>query len=390
MDILHCDLDAFYASVEQRDNPSLQGKPVIIGALPGNRGVVATCSYEARKYGVHSAMPISEAYRLCPEAIFIKPDLSKYLAVSRQVFSILESFTPLIEKISVDEAFLDVSGCHNLFGCSQEIALEIKKQVWEKIGIKISIGIASNKFLAKLASSLSKPDGLLMFTPDMVQNLLPSLPVQKIWGIGPKTVKNLNNIGIYTISDLLQTEKNILNKILGSNTDFILQLAQGKDSRPIIPYTTIKSIGHEITFPRDINDIDQIKNNILNLSGQVGLRLRRANLRANTVTLKVRLSDFTTLSRSQTLDEAFNSNQIIFETALYLLGKMPLADKKVRLIGINCSNFSNQNLEQLSLFSYKTKALDQIIDQLKIQFPYTKITPASLLKYDIKNNLPDE
>lgn len=380
MDILHCDLDAFYASVEQRDNPSLQGKPVIIGALPGNRGVVATCSYEARKYGVRSAMPISEAYRLCPTGIFIRPDMKKYAGVSRQVFSILASFTPLIEKLSIDEAFLDVSGCHHLFGSSYNIALKIKQEVWEKVGIKISIGIAPNKFLAKLASDLSKPDGLLMFTPDMVQNLLPSLPVQKIWGIGPKTAQNLNNIGIYTIRDLLKTEKTILNKILGSSTDFILQLARGEDSRPVEPYQETKSISQEITLPADTGNIEEISKILLKLSIELGERLRKEKLQAQTITLKLRLSDFTTLSKSQTLEYPVDKNLVIFEIASSLMKKIDTKGKKIRLIGIKSSNLSSSIIEQPSLFDFKSDNLDKTLDELKTRFPAAKIMPASLLK----------
>ncbi len=331
MDILHCDLDAFYASVEQHEHPALIGKPVIVGGQPGSRGVVSTCSYEAREYGVRSAMPANQAYRLCPQAVFLPPDISKYIQASQQVFAILHRYSPLIEPLSIDEAFLDVSGCHRLFGSSVQIAKKIKKDILEETGLLISVGIAANKFLAKLATNLSKPNGLLEFGNEQIKEILPSLPVTSIWGIGIKTAQRLKQAGIYTISDLLSFPYGKLKLILGSNTDFYVQLCHGQDYRPVLSRSEQKSIGNEITFPQDLNDPKEIEQLLLELSCQVAYRIRHSSLIAHTVMIKMRTPDFKTFTRSQTLQQGVDADLTIYDIALNLYHKSGLAGKYLRL-----------------------------------------------------------
>jgi len=379
MDILHCDLDAFYASVEQRDNPELMGKPVIIGGLPGTRGVVSTCSYEAREYGVHSAMPANQAAHLCPQAVFIIPEIKKYIEVSQQVFSIMARYSPLIEPLSIDEAFLDVSGCHNLFGSSIEIAQMIKKGVSAEAGLNISVGIAANKFLAKLATNLSKPDGLLVFGDEQIKELLPALPIADIWGIGKKTAARLNKAGIYTAGDLTQYPYKKLTKMLGSNTSFYIDLCRGIDTRPVLSGSERKSIGNEITFDHDLSDEEEIEQILLELSCQVGYRLRMADVLAHTVSIKLRTPGFQTISRSQTLSEGVDTDSLIHEIAVALYRKSGLAGKSLRLTGVSCSKLISTDMQQPSLFMEGSNAMDKIIDELNGKFGSQTIKRASLL-----------
>ena len=380
MNILHCDLDAFYAAVEQRDNPHLQGKPVIIGGRSESRGVVATCSYEARKYGVHSAMPVSQAYRLCPHGTFLPPDIKKYHSVSRQVFEIFTDYTPTIEPLSIDEAFLDISGCHKLFGSSQEVGILIRKRIKNEIGLNISIGIADNKFLAKLATNLCKPDGILLFDANMIQNTLPKLPVSSLWSVGSKTARCLNRAGIYTAGDLANISPEKLQRIVGSNASFLIALAQGHDQRPVCPRSDAKSMGNEITFPIDLSDPAEIDQVILELSSQVGFRLRQSELKACTVHLKLRTPDFTTVTRSRTLGNAIDADLVIYNIASDLYRQSGLTGKPLRLTGINCSNLIPCDLEQPALFEKSSDRLDNIIDELKNSFAGAKISRASLME----------
>ncbi len=379
MDILHCDLDAFYASVEQRDQPALRGKPVIVGGRPGSRGVVSTCSYEARKYGIYSAMPANQAYRLCPQAIFLPPDIPKYIKASQQVFAILHRYSPVIEPLSIDEAFLDVSGCHSLFGSSTQIAQLIKQDVWEETGLLISVGIAANKFLAKLATNLGKPNGLLELGEEQVREILPLLPVNEIWGIGSKTAQRLKQAGIATASDLLLYPRFKLEAILGSNTDFYIQLCRGQDSRPVLSRSEQKSIGNEITFPQDLDDQKEIEHLLLELSCQVAYRVRHASLIAHTVTIKMRTPDFQTLTRSQTLQQGVDADLTIYKIALNLYHKSGLAGECLRLLGLNCSKLNDRTIEQPALFVDENDTLDQIIDDMKSKFGIDTIKRGSLL-----------
>ncbi|MGR6835314.1 DNA polymerase IV [Syntrophomonas erecta] len=380
MDIIHCDLDAFYASVEQRDNPQLRGKPVIVGALPGQRGVVSTCSYEAREYGIHSAMPINQAYRLCPQAIFLPPRMEHYQKVSRQVFSIFEDFTPIWEALSIDEAFLDVSGCHRLFGSSRHIASLIRSRVLDETGLTISVGIGPNKFLAKLATNMAKPDGMMEFTSTMISTVLPGLPVTCLWGIGEKTAGRLRQLGIDTVGSLFFIPRSKLTDVFGSNTDFYLDLARGIDRRPVVSGTNIKSISNETTFGNDLADPSLIRSAIMELSHKVGLRLRREGLKARTIMLKLRTSDFKTLHRRQTMDSPTETDLEIFTTAYNMYDHSGLKKVPLRLVGVGLSGLTCEGLEQPALFNNTDGKIDHLLDNLQLRFEGAVITRAVRLK----------
>lgn len=369
MDIIHGDLDAFFASVEQRDYPELKGKPVIVGSPPDSRGVVSTCSYEARLFGIRSAMPSSQAYRLCPQAIFIPPDMKRYQQASRKVFHIFNEYTPDLEPLSIDEAFLDVSGCHRLFGSSLDIGMQIRSRVKEECGLNISIGIGPNKFLAKLATNLCKPDNIMEFTPQMVNKVLPGLSVSHLWGIGTVSARRLNQHGIYTFQDLREAPYELCANILGSNTDFILGMAWGMDSRPVAAHHDPKSIGSERTFATDINDPELIESMLRGLSEKVGLQLRRSSLKAQSLSLKLRTPSFETITRTTTITNAVDDNQSLFEMAWYLFNNSGLKGKALRLIGVSASRLIEAGWEQPSLFvSDATRSIDPVIDRINQRF----------------------
>ena len=301
--MLHVDLDAFYAGVEVLKDPSLKGKPVVVGG-GGPRGVVASASYEARAFGVRSAMPGVRAKRLCPDAIFLPADFEAYRIHSNRFREVLIAHTPLVEPISMDEAFLDVSGATSLFGSPTEIARKIRADVESEVGVTCSVGVASTKYVAKLASDLCKPDGMLVVPADGVRNFLEPLPVGRLWGVGEKTGDLLSRMAIRTIGDLRDTPEAILRRLLGDqNARHLSQLANGIDDRPVVPYEAPKSVSHEETFDRDLDDETDILRELLGLSGRVASRLRADGYHARTVTLKARLASFTTLSRSRTLPD---------------------------------------------------------------------------------------
>ena len=278
--IIHVDMDAFYASVEQRDNPELRGKPVVVGGKPKSRGVVATCSYEARKYGIRSAMPLSEAYRRCPHAVFLPVDFAKYRRVSQQLHKIFQDYTPLVEPLSLDEAFLDVTASLRLFGSAENIARELKKRIKDELNLTASIGLAPNKFLAKIASDIQKPDGFVVIDEDQIEAFLDPLPVERIWGVGPKTAEQLHELNVRTVRDLKKIDKPTLNRLFGQLGNQLYYLARGIDDRPVEPEREAKSIGREITFQQDLTDPEVLKTYLLDLSLDVGRRLRKAGLKA--------------------------------------------------------------------------------------------------------------
>jgi DNA polymerase IV len=334
--ILHVDLDAFFASVEQLDDPSLRGKPVIVGGL-GNRGVVSAASYEARTYGVHSAMPMARARRACPHATFLAPRFARYSECSEAVMAILLSASPLVEQLSVDEAFVDVAGSRRLFGSALEIAERLRARIHGEIGLTASVGVASTKFLAKLASELAKPDGLLVVPPGTERDFLAPLPVSRLWGVGPATLRRLDRMGLRTIGDVAEVPEDVLTAALGSSLGQHLRaLARNDDERAVVPERAAKSIGAEETFAVDLRTRADCERELLRLSDRVCTRLRRAQLGARTITLKVRFANFETKTRARTLSEATDISAVVLDTARELLEQFEPA-RGIRLLGISLS-----------------------------------------------------
>ncbi len=385
--IMHVDLDAFFASIEQRDRPELKGKPVIIGGRPNERGVVSTCSYEARRFGVRSAMPLVEAYRRCPQGIFLPGRMSKYQQASEQVHQIFRSFTPLVESISIDEAFLDLTGCERLFGPPDEIARKVKRTIVEQVQITASAGIAPNKFLAKIASELKKPDGLVWIRPGEVKQVLHPLPIGRLWGVGPKTAERLTELGIKTIGELAIYHAGLLCKALGkTQAEHLQALANGIDDRPVILGEEAKSMGHEHTFSVDVGELDEVEAVLLHLAEKVGRRLRQDGLSGRTVALKLRYHDFTTLTRHTTLKEATNLDKEIYQAARELLRKT-YNGQLVRLIGVSLQNLSHGSLHQISLLGddqeqIRRARLASAMDSIKTRFGEEIITYAKVKERD--------
>ena len=365
--ILHVDMDAFFAAVEQRDNPELVGRPVIVGAGPHERGVVAASSYEARKFGVHSAMPSRTAYKLCPHGIFVHPHMTKYSLASQQIMVILETFTPLIQPVSIDEAFLDVTGSLRLLGDAVTIARRIKAEIHARTNLTASVGVAPNKFLAKLGSDLNKPDGLTVITEANKVQILTPLPVAKIWGVGKVTEKQLQAIGLQTIGDLQRLPLADLRRHFGNLADHLHALAFGEDDREVVTEGESKSMGSEHTFDVDTADIAQIKKCLLEQCEDVGTHLRRANVAARTVQLKLRYADFTTLTRRRTLLQPTQDEMKLYEVAGQLLAAERIAGKRIRLIGVCGSNLVAPEI-QSDLFDRsgeKRTRLAKAVDDLR-------------------------
>jgi nucleotidyltransferase/DNA polymerase involved in DNA repair len=368
--VLHLDMDAFYASIEQRDHPEYRGKPVIVGAPPNQRGVVATCSYEARRFGVHSAMPSRTAGRLCTDGIYVHPRMDAYAAESRQIMEILRDFTPLVEPVSIDEAFLDVTEVQRLQGSGPEIARKIKERIRRERALTASIGVAPNKFLAKLGSDLQKPDGLTVIDDQNKLTILAPLPVGKIWGVGEVTRTLLEQNGIRTIGDVQKATLPFLRTLLGNQAESLQRLANGEDDRPLEMDLPAKSIGAEDTFLTDINDAAQIKEMLLSQAEEVARQLRRDAVAARTVTLKLRYEDFTTLTRQATLAGPTQDEVTLYERALELLLGEWNGERKIRLIGISASNLTTPAL-QLELFDQlpaKRQKAAEAVDAIRSRF----------------------
>jgi DNA polymerase-4 len=332
-------MDAFYASIEIRDNPSLAGLPVCVGGPSDERGVIAAASYIAREFGVHSAMPTAEARRLCPDMVLLPPDFDKYTAASREIMSIFRSYTPLVEPLSLDEAFLDVAGCERLFGDAIEIGRAIKKDILRRTGLVASVGVAPSKFLAKLASDLDKPDGFRVIEPEGVRDLLDPLPVSKIFGVGPRTALRLEAMGVRTVGDLARRDRAEVVKEFGATGVWIHDLAHGIDSRRVTARREEKSHGMERTFPADLTQRDELRRMLLSFCEEVAFGLRDKGLRGRTVTLKVRYGDFTTVTRTRTLDVPTNLGPRIYATARDLLDRVPIGP--VRLLGVQMSSLQD-------------------------------------------------
>jgi len=384
LSIIHLDLDAFFASVEQRDNPAYRGKPLIVGGISGgkgnsNRGVVCAASYEARKYGVHAGMPIWEALQKCHKGIFIPSQMNKYLEASKKFFQICSAYTPLIEPLSIDELFLDVSGCESLFGSSEIIGRKIKERVHQELGLKVSVGIAENKFLAKIATNLGKPDGFYIIPSKDIQKILYPLPVSSLWGIGKKTEELLKKSGIYLVEQLMPDS--ILENLLGKNGKKIKLLAQGIDENPVTPPSKAKSIGKETTFGTNITEKVVLVKELLKISQLLGYTARKKGYKGRT-------QDFTTFNRSKTLENPTNLDDIIFKTVAELLDKVRHKKGGVRLLGIKLSNLTSGNKrKQLKFLSKeedekgdKLEQLTRSLDKIREKFGTKAITRASLLK----------
>jgi DNA polymerase IV len=383
--VVHIDMDAFYAAVEQLDHPEYRGRPLIVGADPRGgrgRGVVSTASYEARPFGVHSAMPISQAYRLCPQAIFLPVRMARYHEISARIFAIFQRYTDVIEPLSIDEAFLDVTRSTRLFGSVEDIARRIKQDILRDEGLVASVGVAPNKFLAKLASDLSKPDGFLVLREAAAEGFLRDLPVSRLWRVGKHTTRQLEALGLHTIGQVAQCPPAQLSKRFGSLGMHIWQLAHGIDDRPVTPHRDPKSIGAETTFGADIDDAELLRRTLLELAEKVGQRLRSEGFMATKVTLKYRDADFVTLTRTQSLAEPTAVALDLYHTASQLLSQVPSARRKVRLLGIAASELTSLTQQQLSLFALtapKQLQAERAEDTIKARFGPRAITRAALL-----------
>jgi DNA polymerase-4 len=366
--IIHVDLDAFFASVEQMDNPQLKSRPVIVGGSIKRRGVVSTASYEARKFGVHSAQPIAQARKLCPQGVFLKVRMDRYREISRRILKILSSYTPKLEPMSIDEAFLDITGCENLFGKAEDIAREIKTRIKKEVGLSCSMGVAPNKFLAKMASDMKKPDGLVVIREDEKESFLANLPVGKIWGVGKVAERKLQQMGIYTIGELREPSFSRLEHTFGKLGGRLYTLCRGIDDSPVITNKEIKSISGETTFPHDISERKILEKTLYQLSANVAKRLGNEDLWARSIQLKVRFSDFTTITRSHTYEEATNLAEPIWQRAKELLDKrVNLSSRKVRLIGVAAFNLAGQ--KQTELFTqHKVEKLGRVVVKIERKF----------------------
>lgn len=371
--ILHIDMDAFYASVEERDCPQLKGHPVIVGGDPEGRGVVAAANYIAREFGVHSAMPAATARRLCPTAIFLRPRLDYYAEISRRIHAIFERYTPVVEPLSLDEAFLDVTASQRLFGDARTIGKRLKKDISEELMLVGSVGIAPNKFLAKLASDLEKPDGLVVIASDEVQSFLDPLPVRCLWGVGGVSGQRFERLGIYCIKQLRAQPIEVMKSEFGRVGERLWRLARGIDKRSVVPDRDSKSISRETTFSRDVDDLNVLRCWLLELTEQVARQLRRHRLRARCVHLKVRFADFRTLVRSQTLGDATTITQEIWRTAIHLLStRLPQPLPPVRLLGVGVSGIENSEFEQGQLFDEESRVnqtqVDAVMDAINERY----------------------
>ncbi|MBD3610185.1 MAG: DNA polymerase IV [Gammaproteobacteria bacterium] len=382
--IIHVDMDAFYASVEERDRPELKGRPVIIGAQPGSRGVVSTANYVARRYGVHSAMPISQAVKRCPDGIVLPGRMSVYSDVSRQIHAIFQRYTPLIEPLSLDEAFLDVSASRSLFGSAESIARQIIDEIREELHLPASAGVAHNKFLAKIASDLQKPNGLVVVDESRLEAFLHPLPVTRLWGVGKNAAVKLHGLGIYSVADILPLGEAELSRLLGKQGLHLWQLAHGHDPRPVVCEREVKSISNEITFEVDILDPETLLSALLQLTEKVAWRLRQQGLQGRTIQLKVRFSDFTTLTRAQTLAAKSDQTVVLWHTVEALFQhKLPTPMPPVRLIGMGISGFEDIKQSQTELFVEEDSSaslVDRLSDNIRNRFSGIKLQRARSLR----------
>jgi len=385
--IIHLDMDAFYASVEELDNPELKGKPVIVGGR-SMRGVVSAASYEARKYKIHSAMPIAQAKRLCPHGVFLPVRMKRYKEISNKVFSIFQKYTPLVEPLSLDEAFLDVTSSRKLFGTAEDIARQIRKQVFEEIGLTISAGVAASKLVAKIASDFNKPDGLTIVPAGSEAEFLAPLPIKRLWGVGKKTQETLGLLGVHTIGDIAGLSLDLLEQKFGKHGKHLHLSAFGLDERDVETEHETKSVGHEFTFDADLTEIKAIRRELLELSGMVAKRLRHYQLKGKTITLKVKYHDFRQVTRSSTINEHTADSKRIYQKVLQLLKKTDAGKQPARLLGISVSGLkvdggSNQQLLFPEMQTGKKREeINKALDAIQEKYGSTAILPGRLLKGD--------
>jgi DNA polymerase IV len=382
--ILHIDMDAFFALVEVRENPSLAGKQVIVG-YDGNRGVVLSATYEARKLGVHSAMPMSRALRLAPNAIVVEPDHEKYSEVSENVMAIFESITPMVQPLSVDEAFLDISGAQKLMGTPSQIGEVIRARVSDEQGITCSVGVASTMFVAKLATNFAKPDGLHVVPADKVIEFLHPLPIGALWGVGEKTAEQLSRLGLVNVSDIANTPVKTLARVVGqAAAEHLYELSWGRDPRTVTPNQAEKSIGAERTFESDIDDPEEILAQILDLSNKVAKRLRAANYFSRTITIKVRFADFTSVTRSKSLPSSTDLATDIYATSKSLFEAMHLQRARIRLVGVRATGLvpTSESSVQLEFSNRDSgwREAEEAMDQVSLKFGNSAVKPARLIK----------
>jgi DNA polymerase IV len=381
--ILHVDLDAFFASVEQRDRPELRGKPVIVGGDPSGRGVVSAASYEARRFGVHSAMSLREAVRRCPDGVFLPVDGRRYQQASREVMAILRRFTPQVEPISIDEAFLDVTGSRKLFGDGRAIALAIKAAIREDVDLPVSVGVATTKLVAKIASDLRKPDGLVVVKPGEEAAFLAPLPISRLWGVGEKTGVALADYGIRTIGDLAALSPDVLVRRFGKHGAALASRARGLDEDRVHEGDPAKSVGHEHTFDVDTSDRETIERTLLAMSDGVAGRLRSAGVRASTIAVKIRDSSFRTITRQRTLPEPTDRTDTIFLAAVEL-ARPEVRGIRVRLLGVSASNLGDR--EQLGLFPSeepRRRAAIEAADTIRRRYGERAVTRGRLVGTDL-------
>jgi nucleotidyltransferase/DNA polymerase involved in DNA repair len=376
--ILHVDMDAFYAAIEQRDRPELRGQPVIVGADPKGgrgRGVVSTASYEARRFGVGSAMSISEAWRRCPHGVYVPVDMAKYARVSDEIMAILGRFTDLVEPVSVDEAFLDVTGSRRIHGDGETIARKVRDAIRAETSLTASVGVAGSKLVAKIASDIRKPDGLVIVPPGGEATFLAPLPVRRLWGVGPKTEERLLTLGVHTIGDVV-THRDRLAAKLGDGIDHLVSLARGEDMREVQRDHDAKSLGQERTYMEDVDDLGRLRRTLLGLSDAVAKRLRDHGVRARTVTLKYRTEGFETFLRAETMPRPSDSGDALFDVAWGLFQGIHRG-RKVRLLGVYASGLAEA--DQRELFPEETRPADRVRDRVTDRFGRGALTRASLL-----------
>jgi DNA polymerase-4 len=377
--ILHVDLDAFFAAVEQRDRPELRGRPVIVGGAPGSRGVVSAASYEARRFGVHSAMSLREAARRCPDGVFVPVHGRRYQAASRDVMAVLRRFTPLVEPISIDEAFLDVTGSTALFGDGEAIGRAIKATIRDEVGLTASVGVATTKLVAKIASDLRKPDGLVVVAPGDEAAFLAPLPISRLWGVGDKTARALADYRVRTIGDLAALPPDAVTRRFGKHGLSLIARARGMDADPVHEGDPAKSVGHEHTFDVDTSDPEVIERTLLAMADGVAGRLRSAGVRASTIAVKIRDSSFRTITRQRTLAEPTDLTEPIFRAAVDL-ARPEIRGIRVRLVGVTASNLGER--EQLGLFATddpRRRAAIEAADRVRRRYGAGAVTRARLV-----------